>query len=197
MDLSEAPATYALILVNIAVSLYAFFGDRTFINQFCFHVDSVRRRDEYWRVVTSSFLHANVPHLALNVMTLFFFGPVVERTLGTAGFIVVYVGAIVASGVVSAIVNKHNPAYTSVGASDAASGVVLAFCCFYPFENIYFFGLPFGIPAVAYGALFIFMSAQLMTTEDRVIAHEGHLGGALAGLVLTIVMRPDVITNMF
>ncbi len=193
----DAPATFALIFVNIAVSLYAFFGDRAFINQFAFQVRAVTEQKQHYRIVTSSFLHANTPHLLLNMLTIFFFGPTIESVLGTLGFLVVYFGAIVTSGVVSLRVNRNNPDYASVGASDAASGVVLSYCCFYPFEPIYILFIPFGIPAILYGALFIFISARLMERSDRVIAHEGHLGGAIAGAALTVIMRPDVITRFF
>lgn len=197
MDLLSAPATLALIGVNLIISLYSFYGDRTFVNQFAFQVRAVRDQKQYYRILTSSFLHANFGHLLLNMMTLWFFGPVVEQVLGKAGFLIVYFGAILTSGVVSLIVNKTNPAYASIGASDAASGVVLSFCCFYPFEPIYILFIPIGIPAILYGVLFILISAQLMERSNRTIAHEGHLGGALAGIVLTVLMRPDVITQFF
>lgn len=194
---SGAPATYALIVVNIAVSLYAFFGDRNFINQFAFQVRAVAEEKQHYRVVTSSFLHANGPHLLLNLLTIWFFGPPVEALLGTQGFLVIYFGAILVSGLVSLRVNRDNPSYSSVGASDAASGLVLSFCCFHPFQPIYFLFVPFGIPAILYGALFIIISARLMERPDRVIAHEGHLGGAIAGAALTVLMRPAVVTQFF
>ncbi len=195
--LSDAPATFALIFVNIATSLFAFYVDRTFINQFAFQVRAVAQGKQHYRVMTSSFLHANLPHLLLNMLTIFFFGPPIERILGTLGFLVVYFGAILVSGLVSLRVNRANPFYSSVGASDAASGIVLSYCCFYPFEPIYILFIPFGIPAILYGALFIFISSRMMGRPDRVIAHEGHLGGAIAGAVLTVLMRPDAITRFF
>lgn len=196
-SLSSAPATFALIAANIVVSLYAFHGDRAFINQFAFQVQAVRDFKQHYRIVTSSFLHANYFHLLLNMMTIFFFGPPIEEILGTNGFLVVYFGAIIVSGLVSLWVNRNNPGYASVGASDAASGVVLSFCCFYPFQPIYILFIPIGIPAILYGVLFIFISAQLMERENRIIAHEGHLGGAVAGAALTVLMRPDVVTSLF
>ncbi len=195
--LSDAPATYALILVSIAVSLYAFFGDRNFINQFAFQVRAVTTEKQHYRIFTSSFLHANLPHLLLNMMTILFFGPEIEKILGTLGFLVVYFGAILVSGLVSLHVNRENPDYSSVGASDAASGIVLSYCCFFPFKPIYILFIPFGVPAVLYGAIFIFISARLMDRPDRIIAHEGHLGGAIAGAALTILMRPEVLTQFF
>ncbi|MFN0023186.1 MAG: rhomboid family intramembrane serine protease [Parvularculaceae bacterium] len=195
--LAEAPATYALILVNFAVSVYAFYGDRTFINQFAFQVRAVIAQKQHYRVFTSSFLHANAPHLLLNMLTILFFGPPIEKVLGTLGFLVVYFGAILTSGIVSLRVNRNNLDYSSAGASDAASGIVLSYCCFYPLEPIYILFIPFGIPAILYGALFILISSRLMQRADRVIAHEGHLGGAIAGAALTVIMRPDVILQFF
>ncbi|MEZ5897053.1 MAG: rhomboid family intramembrane serine protease [Parvularculaceae bacterium] len=197
MEVVNAPATYALIVVNVVISLYALYGDRRFFDQFMFRVRAVIERDEQYRIVTSSFLHANIPHLLLNMLTLYFFGPVVEATLGKLGFLVVYFGAILASGFLSLWLNRKNPGYSSVGASDAVSGVVLSFCCFYPLDKIYIMMIPVGIPAFLYGLMFMFISAQLMGRQDRVIAHEGHLGGALAGALLTVIMHPAVVTRFF
>lgn len=196
MDIS-APATLALICVNIIISCYAFFVDRSFINHFAFQVQAVRDLRQHYRILTSSFLHGNLPHLLLNMLTLFFFGPEVERILGKLGFLVVYIGAIVASGMIALRVNRNNPAYASVGASDAVSGVVLSFCCFHPLQPLYIMFIPIPIPAILYGALFIAISAQMMDRTNRVIAHESHLGGALAGVALTILMKPEVLTQFF
>lgn len=197
MDLSAAPASYALIAINVALSLYAFYGDRNFINQSAFQVQAVREKKQYYRIVTSSFVHLNFLHLLVNMMTLYFFGPTIEKILGTEGFLVVYFGSILASGFISLIVNRHRPDYSSVGASDAVSGVVLSFCCFYPFQSIYLMLIPIPIPAIIYGAFFIYISMTLMQRDQRIIAHEGHLGGALAGVALTILMKPEVITRFF
>lgn len=197
MDGFNAPATLALIMCNVAVSLYALYGDRQFINQFAFQVEAVRSGKQGYRVVTSSFVHANLLHLFVNMLTLFFFGPVVENLLGRLGFLVVYFGAILASGVVSVLANRGNPQYSSIGASDAVSGVTLSFCVFYPLQPLYLLGLPFGIPAILYGGAFVLLSARLMNNKNRIIAHEGHLGGAIAGVALTLLMRPDAITRYF
>lgn len=195
--LVDAPATYALILSNVIVSLYAFFIDRSFVNQFAFQVRAVRDHKQHYRILTSSFLHANFGHLLLNMLTLLFMGPAVEQVLGKLGFLVVYLGAIIVSGLVSLRVNRDRPDYASIGASDAVSGVVLSYCCFYPFKALYIMFIPIPIPAILYGAAFIAISAQLMDRQNRVIAHESHLAGALAGAALTILMKPEIIFQFF
>lgn len=195
--IDDAPATVALLCANFIVSLYALFFDRVFINQFAFQVHAVRDLKQQYRIITSSFLHANIPHLILNMLTLYFFGPEVERIFGKLGFLVIYFGAILASGAVSLKVNRNNPGYSSVGASDAVSGVVLSFCCFHPLQPLYIMFIPIPIPAILYGVIFIALSAQLMERSNRVIAHEGHLGGALAGVALSILMKPEIVTRFF
>ena len=197
MDIPNAPATYAFMLANIIASIYAFVGDDNFMDEFCFRVGAVTRDKQYHRLITSAFLHADPLHLFFNMMTLFFFGPVVEATLGTDGMIVIYMGSIIASKIAAIVNNRDNPAYSAVGASGAVSGVILSFCMFYPLEKIYFIGVPIGIPAILFGVAYMALSARLMSNAGRVIGHEAHLGGAAGGIVLTILMRPDVVTRLF
>ena len=193
MEIEGAPATYALIIANVIASVYGFVGNSKFVDEFSFRVGALIRDKQHYRVFTSSFLHGDLFHLLFNMMTLLFFGPTVERILGTDGFLAVYFGAILTSGIVSFYVNRKNLAYASLGASDAVSGIVLAFCMFFPMAPIYIMFVPVGIPAILYGALFILISARLMGRAGNRIAHEGHLGGAIAGVVLTLLLEPGIL----
>ncbi len=197
MEFEGAPATYALIVANLIASLYGLLGDRQFVSDFSFNVGALSRRKQHYRVFTSSFLHVDFFHLLFNMTTLLFFGPTVESILGTTGFLVVYFGAILVSGIVSFYANRENLVYSSIGASDAVSGVVLSYCLFYPLNNIYIMFIPIGIPAIIYGVLFIVISARLMGREGNRIAHEGHLGGAIGGVVLTVLLRPEIVGQIF
>lgn len=196
MDLPIAPATYALIAANLIASVYALFFDRKFASRFAFHVGAIARNRQHYRVFTSSFLHGDVFHLLFNMMTLFFFGPTVEKTLGTDGFLIVYFGAVMASGIVSFYVNRNNLQYSSLGASDGVAATILSFCVFYPFAGIYFFFIPIPIPAILFGALFIIISAGLIGRDSGRIAHEAHLAGAVTGVLLTVAMRPEVFSGL-
>ncbi|MEO0850047.1 MAG: rhomboid family intramembrane serine protease [Pseudomonadota bacterium] len=194
MDLPDAPVTLALILANVGISLYALFGDQDFLEQFKFDVNALRQRGQHYRVFTSSFLHNDLFHLLFNMMALFSFGPYLEQLLGRTGFLVIYFGAILISGIVTFYVNRQDGAYSSVGASDAVSGVVFGFILFYPLESLYIFPLPVPIPAILFGGLFIIGSSFLMDRQDRRIAHESHLAGAAAGLILTTAMQPAALS---
>lgn len=196
MELPGAPATYALIIANIIASVYGLSFDRGFVASYLFNVGALTNRKQHYRIFTSSFLHSDYFHLLFNMMTLLFFGPAVERILGTDGFLVVYFGAILASGILSFYVNRRNPNYNSLGASDGVSGVILSFCVFNPLAPIYFMFVPVGIPAIIYGVFFIVISARMIGDGGRT-AHEGHLGGAAAGVILTLLLRPDAIGHLF
>ncbi len=197
MDLPNAPATYAFAAVNVIISFYAMFVDDDFMDAFAFRVGAVTRDKQYHRVVTSAFLHVDMLHLLFNMMALLTFGPYVEQILDTDGMIVVYMGSIIAGKIVAILHNRSNPDYSAVGASGAVSGVILSFCLFYPFDNLYLLGLPFGVPAILFGIAYMAISAQLMGNAGRIIGHEAHLGGAAGGAFLTILMRPDLVTQWF
>lgn len=197
MDFSEAPATYAIIAATALVSVYAFSAGPRFMDDFAMRVGAVTRRRGHHRLVTSAFLHADSFHLMLNLLSFWSFGPAIERLLGTDGMLVLYFGAAIAGSLMMLANNRNNPNYAAIGASGAVSGVMLAFCLFYPFEKLYLFGLPWGIPAVLFAVLYLGLSTHLMKTPDRIISHEGHLGGALGGLLLTVLMRPDAVTRFF
>ena len=197
MEFPGAPATYAIIIANLIASIYGLSFDRGFVGSFAFNVGALVNAKQHYRIFTSSFLHGDYFHLLFNMMTLLFFGPVVERLLGTDGFLVVYFGAVLASGIVSFYVNRANLAYTSLGASDGVSGVVLSFCLFFPLAPIYFMFVPIGIPAIIYGAFYILISANMIGRFGGRVAHEAHLAGAIAGVLLTIAMRPQILEQIF
>lgn len=195
MELPVAPVTYALIVANIIASCWAFFFDDEFVGHFAFDIDAVKRHGQHYRIFSSSFLHADPFHLLLNMVTLFYFGPLVENVLGKLGFLVVYFGAILSSGILSYYVNRHNGLYTSLGASDATSGILFSFVVMTPFSMLEILFVP--MPAWMFGILFILISMQLMNRQDRIISHEGHLGGAVAGVILTVLMLPETVTRYF
>ena len=197
MELPGAPATYALIIANLIASIYGLKFDRSFIGSYAFNVGALVNAKQHYRVFTSSFLHGDFFHLLFNMMTLFFFGPPVEELLGTDGFLVVYFGAVLASGIVSFYVNRENLTYTSLGASDGISGVLLSFCLFAPLYPIYFFLIPIPIPAILYGVGYLLISANMMGRYGGRTAHEAHFAGAVAGVVLTVLMMPQVVTQIF
>ena len=190
-SLSEAPLSYSLLAVNILVSLYAF-ANRAFLEQNIFHMSSVLRDHQYHRLLSSGFLHGDPMHLLFNMFTLFFFGPALEYLMGTTKFAILYFGSLFGAKALTIFFNRKNPDYMSLGASGAISGLLLAFCLYAPMTMLYIFGL-IPIPAFAFAGLFIAYSSVAMGGQGRT-AHEAHLGGALAGIVLFMILTPNLVS---
>lgn len=193
-QLFQAPITLALLLANLGVSWYAMSVDPSLLQDLSFQPRRIREKGEYYRFLTAGFVHAGGAHLAFNMITFFFFGPLLEQILGAGAFLILYFGSELAAHALTYALNHDDPHYSAVGASGAVSGVVFAFCLFFPLENLYlFFALP--IPAILFAFGYVFGSIYAMRRGRQQgsrggIAHEAHVGGALAGIVLTILLEP-------
>jgi membrane associated rhomboid family serine protease len=194
--LLEAPITLALLLSNLGVSGYALMADPSLIRELSFQPRRIREEGEYYRFLTAGFVHASGTHLAFNMITFYFFGPLLERILGVGAFLVLYFGSELAAHALTFVFHRDDPHYSAVGASGAISGVVFAFCVFFPLRNLYlFFALP--IPAILFAFGYVFGSIYAMGRRGQGaaglgdwIAHEAHVGGAIAGVILTILLEP-------
>ena len=188
MLIADAPITIGLIIANVLLSLYAFNNQR-FLTQNLFIVGPILQGNQYHRLITSGFLHADQGHLFVNMLTLFFFGPPLELILGPTSYVIVYTAALVGGGLWSLLENRTNPQYAALGASGAVSGVLVAYCLFAPFSLIFLYFLP--VPAMLYAVVYIGYSAYASARGGSRIAHEAHFGGAVAGALATLVLRPD------
>ena len=190
-QLLNAPITLALLLSNLGISGYAMFADPSLIKELSFRPRRIRERGEYYRFLTAGFVHAGGAHLAFNMITLYFFGPLLERILGTGAFLILYFGSELSAHALTYVMHRTDPNYSAVGASGAISGVLFAFCLYAPLAML---GIMFVIPmpailfAVLYVVVSIYAIGQRQPGMQGGIAHEAHLGGALGGVVLTILL---------
>ena len=138
-------------------------------------------------------LHVDLGHLFMNMFTLFFFGRALEFMLGGPRFLVLYLGSLLFGSLATLVFHRHDPTYRAIGASGAVSGVVFGFILFSPFSRIYMFLLPVGIPAILFGIGYIALSIYGARTRLGRIGHAAHLGGAIGGMILTMILYPDVI----
>jgi membrane associated rhomboid family serine protease len=197
MNVSDTPATLLLIILNLLVSGYALYMDEGLIDRFSFRPRRILENREYYRLITAGFVHVGLAHLAFNMITLFFFGPLLEQALGTPGFLLVFFGSEVAAHGLSLAFHRNSPQYAAVGASGAVSGVLFGFILFEPTASIFLILFPIPIPAWLFAIAYVVLSIYAMRGRDAGmtggIAHEAHIGGALAGLVLTILVEPRAV----
>ncbi len=201
LNFSGAPATLILLILNVLVSLYALFFDPGLVDRFSFRPREILQGKQYYRLITAGFVHAGLGHLLFNMITLFFFGPTMEAVLGTGSFFILYFGSELAAHGLTLYLQRDNPRYAAIGASGAVSGVVFAFCLVNPFAPIYLFFIPIGIPAILFAVIYVLGSVYSMRIGREQganvgnIAHEAHVGGALGGVILTLLLEPAVLPH--
>jgi len=134
-----------------------------------------------WQPFTYMFLHGGLWHLTMNLVTLYFFGPDVEREIGTPKFyrLFVFCGAV---GVLATLFPflLAGKSANVVGASGAVMGVLVAFVVLDPQRQV--FMLPLPMPITALGLLMIFLVLNLVTAlQDSGTSVATHFGGMAAG----------------
>lgn len=183
------PASLVILAVNIGLSLAAF-ANRQLVERLVFRPYEFARGRNRHTIVTSAFVHADLPHLVFNMVTFYFFGArLLEHRIGTPLFVVLYVLGLLLSELRSCWKHRNNPQYASLGASGAISAVLFAAIVYYPTMNLYlFFALP--IPATVFAVSYLVYSWWSARQNRGLINHDAHFGGAVVGLVFVAFTDP-------
>jgi membrane associated rhomboid family serine protease len=182
-----------IVALTSAVSLVGFSNPRV-IEALLLWPPAIDRRHEWYRLASYGVVHADLPHLAFNMITLYFFAKVPEvffrGAFGQLGFVLFYVLALVASILPTFLRHRHDAQYRSLGASGAVSAVLFSFILFQPWSRIYVFFIPIGIPAVVYAVAYVAFEAWSQRKGQTNVNHSAHLWGAAFGVVFTLVTDP-------
>jgi membrane associated rhomboid family serine protease len=189
--LDQAVEAFTVVLI-IANGIFSFkgFRDKIFFQRRVFHVEPIIVGREYSRLVTSGFLHVGVAHWAFNMFALYSFSQGVGAVFGILRFVLIFFGSLIAGNLFSLFIHRKNPDYRACGASGAVSGVIFSSIIMFPGGSIYFLFFPMAIPSWIFGIGFIIVSIYGIRSRLGNIGHEAHLGGAIAGVLLSIAMRP-------
>ena len=142
---------------------------------------------------SSGFLHVDFTHLLFNMLTLYFFAEVVIYHVGVSKFVIIYLLSLLVGNLLSFIMHKEEYHYSAVGASGAVMGVLYSAILFEPDMGLYLFFIPIAIPAWIFGILYLGYSIYGMKARLGNIGHDAHIGGAVAGYVLSIGFVPSLI----
>ncbi|MBS1548755.1 MAG: rhomboid family intramembrane serine protease [Bacteroidetes bacterium] len=184
--------TVILIAINVIISLIGF-SNRDFMRKLIMWPYGVKRQQQYYRMVSSGFLHADYIHLFFNMFTLYFFGTNLEFIFsqlhlgGEAAYLLLYFMALVVSDLPSYLKHRNDPGYQSLGASGAVSAVVFAVILFNPWGAIYIYGA-IKISALVYAVLYIIYCVYMGKQGTDQINHDAHLWGAVFGLLFAIIL---------
>lgn len=160
-----------------------------------------KRDKQYYRFITSGFLHADWMHLIFNMFTLYFFGRNLEFIFSVAGlggrfaYIALYFLGMIVADLPGYFKHRDDYNYRTLGASGAVSAVIFATIVFSPWSSIYLYGA-LKISAALYAVLFTIYCIYMSKRNADNINHDAHLWGALFGLgftlLLVVVLRSDL-----
>jgi membrane associated rhomboid family serine protease len=200
MDLSIT----LIIVIVTALSSIAAFNNEKLKNDLIFYPPAINQGQVY-RFITHGFIHADITHLAFNMIALYSFGEVVEQiysvpwifgSLGKIVYLVLYFSALIIASVPDYFKHRNNFYYRSLGASGAVSAVIFSSILFNPNGGIGFIFLPgINIPGYIFGALYIIISTILARKGSDNIGHGAHITGAIYGLIFTFVAT-KILTNI-
>jgi membrane associated rhomboid family serine protease len=192
--------TVVLIIVISAVSIYGF-QQPDFLQKMLFHPYSVKHRGEWYRFISSAFVHGSWMHLIFNMFTFYFFGEAVERyvlkplfgsEMGGFYFVLLFVVGVVVSHISTYKKYADAAYYRSLGASGGVSSVVFASIMFYPANDLCLYGI-LCIPGFVLGPLYLIYSYYQGKRGADNINHEAHLYGALFGILFSIIVDVSVL----
>lgn len=180
----------SIIVANILFS-YKGFNDYSFFRKYEFHIGRIRSGEQI-RMITSGFLHADLGHLAFNMITLFFFAPVVSSYLGNLMFVIIYFASLIFGSLLTLVIHKNEYNYRAIGASGAVTGVLYSAILLRPDMMLgIFFVIP--MPAYVFGILYLLYSIYGMKAKNDGIGHTAHFGGAIGGYLITLLVYPDLL----
>ncbi|MBE7169810.1 MAG: rhomboid family intramembrane serine protease [Williamsia sp.] len=188
--------TIALIVVTTLISIVAF-GNHKVQEDLLFWPAAIRHRNQYYRFITCGFVHFDVSHLLLNMLSFYAFGEYLELGLfsssglfgsnGKLFFLGLYLSAIAVAVIPDYFIHRRSSEYRSLGASGAVSAVIFSCILLKPLTPVGIILIPIQIPGFMFAILFLVISAVLARTSRGTIAHGAHLAGALYGIVYTSI----------
>ncbi|MEZ4907268.1 MAG: rhomboid family intramembrane serine protease [Saprospiraceae bacterium] len=194
--------TKILSVIIFIVSLQGF-SNGAFFDKFKNYPYRINRNNEYYRMLTSGFLHGGWVHLLINLFVFWQFGSFVEDYIfvsyygivwGRILYLLLFLLSVIFANIYSTIKNKNNPYYASIGASGAVSAILFSYTLFSPWSLIYLYAV-IPIYTIVAGVLYLIYSQWASNNSNDHIDHSAHFYGALFGIIYTLVVIPPAFGN--
>lgn len=196
--------TLILIALNVAISYYAWQKPEV-LNKMMMQPYMVQKQNQWYRFISSAFIHGSWMHLFFNMFTLYFFGRSIDMwfnyllgdpTLAAIAYFGLFIlGAIVAD-IPTYIQQRGNINYRSLGASGGVSAIIFASIMYTPMNDICLYGI-LCFPGFIWGGIYLIYTQYQTKNLDSNINHSAHLYGALFGIIYAIAIEPASLPNFF
>jgi membrane associated rhomboid family serine protease len=179
----DAPATYVLIALNVAAFLVEIAGgsgglsprSSPLLFDFGLYGPFVAE-GEWYRLLTSGFLHISIIHIGFNMFALYFLGRILEPGIGTARFVATYLASLFAGSLGAVILS---PDTLTIGASGAVFGI---------FGATFVIARHRGIEGLAASIGVVLLLNLAITFGNPEISIGGHLGGLVGGVLCALLV---------
>jgi membrane associated rhomboid family serine protease len=190
----QSPVTLALFGINLALFLseeiFRFLFDSSLFPLLALSREGLME-GSWWQLITHAFLHGNLFHLLVNMVALWFTGPLLEELLGGPRYLLLYFAGIVAGGLIQTLASPES--IDLVGASGAVCALLVGFATLLPrleITALIFFVIPVRMKAATLGWIIVIGSLLFWIFNiEPGIGHLAHLGGAIAGLLICLTYR--------
>lgn len=184
---------YSITTIIIAITTlvtYIGLSNPEFFEKFKFNISSIKAGEQY-RMISSGFLHADWFRFAFNMFSFWSFANFLIQEFSTIHFLLIYFGSMAIGSILTYYIHKEEPYYSAIGASGAVMGIIYCAILLYPENSILLFGaLP--IPGYIFAFLYLAYSIYGMKGKYDNIGHTAHLGGAIGGLLITLLLMPSL-----
>lgn len=192
--------TLIIIIATAIVSVMAF-SQPSLTEKLQFNASKVYHNNEFHRLITHAFVHANWEHLIVNMIVLYSFGTAVEQYFdymfggrATAYYLFLYFGGTLFSNLYALFRYKNDFFYNAVGASGAVSSVLFAAIFFDPWNPVYFF-MVIKFPGIVFAVLYLAYSYYMSRKQTDNVAHDAHFLGALFGFIFPLLIDRSLMTH--
>jgi membrane associated rhomboid family serine protease len=187
--------TILILIITVAISI-AGFSNEQIINKLILWPRKMDNPAEYYRLLTSGFIHNDWSHLIFNMITFYFVAPSVEFLMAMIGkpsemFVLLYLSAIVISSLPSFVKNRNNSYYRSLGASGGVAAILFFTIYYSPWSKISILFIPIGIPCIIFGGLYLAYEAYMSKRGAGNVNHDAHFIGSVYGLLFALVVDPS------
>ena len=195
----EISVTLIIILFTSLISFQGF-NNYNLIDRLKHSPSREAHGKEYYRLLTSGFLHADWVHLLINMFVLYSFGNYIESYIisifgnptGKIIYLVMYLLNIIIANIPTMIRQRHNPSFSSIGASGAVSGIIFIFILLQPWAILYLiFIIP--VPAIIAGIGYLIYSSYAANKGHGRLDHSAHFAGAIAGMLMIIILNKQIL----
>ncbi len=168
-----------------------------------FNAYQIWHHGQIYRLLSHGLIHADLWHLAFNMITLYYFGNYVEESLvmlkgnniGKLLYLDLYLTGLVVSSSVDLIRHRDHTYYNAVGASGAVSAALFAAILLNPSMKIAMLLIPIPMPGWVFGILYLLYCFYMAKRGGDNIGHTAHAMGAIYGIIYMLIAEPGLLRH--